>query len=142
MNPEPAEQEVSTEAQRQALDVMSAELVNKLNLMIEEQNARVQAFATQYPDAAPPAAATSWEAPQPAPAVYRPAPAPTRSVTPPPAAKQHPEPPQPAAKPHAATPPPIRPKSPAAKAKEENSIGCGPLVVIIAIIVILLRCCS
>ena len=41
--------EVSTEAQRQALDSMSEELVQKLNRMIEEQDARVKAFAVQNP---------------------------------------------------------------------------------------------
>lgn len=41
--------EVSTEAQRQALDAMSEELVQKLNRMIEEQDARVKAFAVQNP---------------------------------------------------------------------------------------------
>lgn len=37
--------EVSTEAQRQALDAMSDDLVRKLNAMIAEQDARVQEFA-------------------------------------------------------------------------------------------------
>ena len=41
--------EVSTEAQRQALDTMSEELVQKLNRMIEEQDARVKEFAVQNP---------------------------------------------------------------------------------------------
>ena len=41
--------EVSTEAQRQALDAMSEELVQKLNRMIEEQDARVKEFAVQNP---------------------------------------------------------------------------------------------
>ena len=41
--------EVSTEVQRQALDAMSEELVQKLNRMIEEQDARVKAFAVQNP---------------------------------------------------------------------------------------------
>ena len=41
--------EVSTEAQRQALDAMSEELVQKLNRMIEEQDARVREFAVQNP---------------------------------------------------------------------------------------------
>lgn len=37
--------EVSTEAQRLALDAMSEQLLQKLNHMIEEQDARVQEFA-------------------------------------------------------------------------------------------------
>ena len=45
----PENPEVSTEAQRQALDAMSEELVQKLNRMIEEQDARVKAFAVQNP---------------------------------------------------------------------------------------------
>ncbi|MDO4220618.1 MAG: hypothetical protein Q4C88_00670 [Akkermansia sp.] len=45
----PAIPEVSTEAARQALDAMSEQLVQKLNRMIEEQEARVQAFAVQNP---------------------------------------------------------------------------------------------
>lgn len=150
MNPDSStEQNVSTEAQRQALDAMSAELVGKLNCMIAEQNARVQTFASQYPDApvssAPLVEESSYRAPQapapqPAPVAPLPTPRPQRSVTPPPTAK-----------PHTETPPPIRPQKPPvakgkaaapAKDKSENSIGCGPLIVIIAIIVILLRCCS
>lgn len=144
MDNTPNEQEVSTEAQRQALDAMSGELLDKLNRMIEEQNARVQDFATQYPQAAAPAPEpVTYHAPQPEPPTEQPAeqPRPTHSVTPPPAAK-----------PRAATPPPVRPQqhTPTAKAgpaapakdKDENSIGCGKLVVIIAIIVILLRCCN
>lgn len=144
MDNTPNEQEVSTETQRQALDAMSGELLDKLNRMIEEQNARVQDFATQYPQAAAPAPEpVTYRAPQPEPPAAQPAaqPRPTHSVTPPPAAT-----------PRAATPPPVRPQqhTPAAKAKPaasatdkgENSIGCGKLVFIIAIIVILLRCCN
>lgn len=151
MNTDPStEQDVSTESQRQALDAMSADLVGKLNRMIEEQNDRVQAFATQYPQQAElmqeqmrqaqAAPAPQPAAPQPAPEMHRPSPRPTSSVTPPPVAK-----------PHAAPPPSVRPQQqPPAKSKPavpdkdkgENSIGCGKLVVIIAIIVILLRCCN
>lgn len=136
MDNKPEEQEVSTEAQRQALDAMSADLVSKLNRMIEEQNARVQEFATQYPQAAATESEpVTYHAPRPEP------PRPTHSVTPPPAVKPSPE-----------APPPARPQRhvPAAKTKStppdagkgENSIGCGKLVFIIAVIVILLRCCN
>ena len=41
--------EVSTEAARRALDAMSEQLVQKLNRMIEEQDARVREFAVQNP---------------------------------------------------------------------------------------------
>lgn len=140
MDDTPNEQEVSTESQRQALDAMSSELVDKLNRMIEEQNARVRAFATQYPQQAAPAPEpVTYHAPQPEPPAEQPRP--MHSVTPPPAAK-----------PRTEAPPPVRPQqhAPAAKVKpaapakdkDENSIGCGKLVVIIAIIVILLRCCN
>lgn len=148
MNTDPStEQDVSTESQRQALDAMSADLVSKLNNMIEEQNARVQAFATQYPQAAAPEPKpVTYHAPQPEPPAETPYPEPqrpTHNIPLPPAAKPRTVAPQPERpQQHAATPPPIRPKAPAAKGKEENSIGCGPLLVIIAIIVILLRCCN
>ncbi len=48
-NDTPHTPEVSTEAARQALDAMSEELLQKLNHMIEEQDARVQEFAVQNP---------------------------------------------------------------------------------------------
>lgn len=45
---EPNEQHVSTEAQRMALEAMSAQLVHKLNAMIREQEDRARAFAEQH----------------------------------------------------------------------------------------------
>lgn len=45
---EPNEQHVSTEAQRMALEAMSAQLVHKLNAMIREQEERARAFAEQH----------------------------------------------------------------------------------------------
>ncbi|MCQ2365476.1 MAG: hypothetical protein MJ051_08010 [Akkermansia sp.] len=155
MPPEPSvEQDVSTEAQRQALDAMSADLISKLNSMIEEQNARVQTFATQYPQQAEqmqeqmqqqtaptpaPAPAPQPEAPQPETVAYRQTPRLQKSVTPPPVAKPRTETPPPVRMQHA----PAKPKTVApAKGKDESSIGCGKLIVIIAVIVILLRCCN
>lgn len=42
--PEPEQPRVTTEPQRQALDAMSQALVQKLNLMVEEQHRRVEEF--------------------------------------------------------------------------------------------------
>ena len=44
---------VTTEPQRQALDRMSAELTDKLNMMIAEQEQRVSEFAALHPHALP-----------------------------------------------------------------------------------------
>lgn len=141
--------EVSTESQRRELDIMSAQLLDKLNTMIAEQEVRVQEFARQYPNAPIPSASDISTTPEPrAPRQPRetefrqPTPQPMRSVTPPrPAAMKRPNPePQPIL-PKSAPPLPATPVAPT-KGKEENGIGCGPLIVIISIIIILMRCCS
>lgn len=144
MDNTPEEQEVSTEAQRQALDAMSGELVDKLNHMIEEQNARVQAFATQYPQQA--AALQERLQQQEADAPTTPAPLPPAAppatcpshVSPPPHKQTRATAPEPAP----AAPQPRRAPQPKQEPEKEGSIGCGKLVFIIAVIVILLRCCN
>ena len=78
--------EVSTEAQRLALDAMSEELVQKLNRMIEEQEARVQEFAVQNPSLSSlPATPKPIELPVQAPVEEKPLPA----VPPPPMPPRH-----------------------------------------------------
>lgn len=141
--------EVSTENQRRELDIMSAQLLDKLNTMIAEQEARVQEFARQYPNAPVPSASDISTTPEPrAPRQPRetefrpPTQRPMRSVTPPrPAAMKRPATETQPILPKSAPPLPAAPAAPA-KGKEENSIGCGPLIVIICIIIILMRCCS
>ncbi len=160
--------DVSTEPQRQALDEMSRQLMERLNIMVEEQHERARAFAaTQHSlSHLPGQTNSSPELPPP------PAPLPTNvpgfslpqvPASPAPRAKRKKNPP-------VLPPHPARPKVPqefdtpapaeeagradwlrklpgAAKAaakKEGEESGCGtfPTIVAIAIIVILLRACS
>lgn len=132
-------QVVSTEAQRLALEAMSAQLVHKLNAMIAEQEERTRIFAEQHH--------THIELPQPpgpvttAPTAPLPKPPPaplqtsarqecTRSIN------MEPEF-EPAGKPLR-----IGPKKQTAKPEEENNIGLGMVIFSIIGIVILLRSCS
>lgn len=75
---EPNEQHVSTEAQRLALEAMSAQLVHKLNAMIREQEERARAFAEQHHST------LSIPQQQPIPATESVKTAPTPGVPPPP----------------------------------------------------------
>lgn len=134
--------EVSTEAQRQALDAMSAELVQKLNRMIEEQDARVQAFAVQNPSlsslpATPdPIVLPQRELPQvpQKPVVAKPAALPAEPV---PVERPIPNPPVPA---------PSRPKPKrqrqVAPNQEEKSSNIGSWVFFIVVVLIILRACT
>lgn len=56
------EPSVSTESQRRELDLMSARLLDNLNSMIAEQEARVQEFSLQQPNTK--ATPTSWNSKQ------------------------------------------------------------------------------
>lgn len=128
---------VSTEAQRLALEAMSAQLVHKLNAMIGEQEARTRAFAEQHH--------TQIELPQTLPPLAEPAPETARVLPKPP-------PPSPTANTRRASekpitvpePPPLRigPKKQTAKAEEESNIGLGMVIFSLIGIVILLRSCS
>lgn len=134
--------EVSTEAQRQALDAMSEELVQKLNRMIEEQDARVREFAVQNPSlsslpATPdPIVLPQRELPQvpQKPVVAKPAALPAEPV---PVERPIPNPPVPA---------PSRPKPKrqrqVAPNQEEKSSNIGSWVFFIVVVLIILRACT
>ena len=134
--------EVSTEAQRQALDAMSEELVQKLNRMIEEQDARVREFAVQNPSlsslpATPdPIVLPQRELPQvpQKPVVAKPAALPAEPV---PVERPFPNPPVPA---------PSRPKPKrqrqVAPNQEEKSSNIGSWVFFIVVVLIILRACT
>lgn len=145
--------QVNTDAQRRALDVMSAQLLDNLNTMIAEQEARVQEFSRQQnslsplpsPESAPMVQPQASQPPAPSEQVWHPTPEAKknqperRTVTPPPIkAKKLPQP-------HYNVPKPPLPKVSAAmneEEKKESSVGCGSIAVIIVVIVILLRACS
>lgn len=129
-------QVVSTEAQRLALEAMSAQLVHKLNAMIAEQEARTRAFAEQHH--------TRIELPQQPGQI---APAPTAPLPKPPPAPRPPSPRQeytwsPPDEPADEQPLRIGPKKQTAKPEEENNIGMGMVIFALIGIVILLRSCS
>ena len=130
-------QVVSTEAQRLALEAMSAQLVHKLNAMIAEQEARTRAFAEQHH--------TRIELPQQPGQI-----APTAPLPKPPPAPRPPSPRQeytrrtkeePAFKPEE-KPLRIGPKKQTAKPEEESNVGLGMVIFSLIGIVILLRSCA
>lgn len=130
---------VSTEAQRLALEAMSAQLVHKLNAMIAEQEARTRAFAEQHhthialpqnpePVAIEPAAPLPEPPPAPRP------PSPRQEYT-----RRTKE--EPAFKPEE-KPLHIGPKKQTAKPEEESNVGLGMVIFSLIGIVILLRSCA
>lgn len=167
MNNDEEEIGFNTEAQRRELDRMSAELLDKLNYMIAEQEARVQEFSLRQVDAPQPsptpmqwtrAAETQAAPPQPSPAVsystggkHAEDPAPRkRTVTPPPAKQQQNR--QPAKQqqnrqtPTYQAPPPLphrsTPSAAKGKDKKESSVGCGTIALVIIIISVLMKACD
>ncbi len=127
---------VSTEAQRLALETMSAQLVHKLNAMIAEQEARTRDFAEQHhTHIALPQTAEPITIVPPAP-LPKPPPAPR-----PPSPRQEYSWNEPESEPEA-KPLRIGPKKQTAKPEEENNIGLGMVIFSIIGIVILLRSCS
>ncbi len=133
---EKQQQTVSTEAQRLALEAMSAQLVHKLNSMIAEQEARTRAFAEQHhtliglPQIQTPVTTQENAGPRPK---LPPAPRRTEATC---SATEAPGPPP--------APPPLRtgPKKQTAKPEEESNIGLGMVIFSLIGIVILLRSCS
>lgn len=142
------EQHVSTEAQRMTLEAMSAQLVQKLDAMIAEQEYRAREFAAlhhstlpipmQAPVSAPAAPAYTTPA---QPVEYTPEPvvSPEAYEELPPLPQQHP---------HLnweteITPPPPR-RTPVKKNKQEedNNIGAGIVIFVIICIIMVLRSCS
>lgn len=148
---------VSTEAQRQALENMSNELIRKLNLMIQQQEQRVQEFArTHHSQLSTPAVPSLPQiqhlTPEPAPLPPTPAPAPAptparatnRTVTPPPPATRKIQPTIEGWKiPTPASATKVRnPVRKAEKAPEENNIGAGIVIFSIIGIIMLMRSCT
>lgn len=148
--------EVSTEAQRQALDTMSEELVQKLNRMIEEQDARVKEFAVQNPSLSSlPVTPDPIVLPHPAMQPQQPS-VPKPAAT---AAEQLPEEYQrPQAKerrvempekprqtppvPELKRPKPKRQRQVAPNQEEKQSSGIGSWIFFIVVVLIILRACT
>ncbi len=149
--------DVSTEPQRQALDEMSRQLVERLNDMVQEQHERASRFAAMQHSLSPLPGLPETEAQAAAPAP--PAVAAAPAVTPPTHRKGK--------RPPALPPRPALPKEPQVfeeapepeddrtdwlkkiptkpdgkKEGEESGCGTFPTIVAIIIIVILLRACS
>lgn len=122
------EQSVSTEAQRQALEAMSQELICKLNIMIQEQEARARAFAAaHHTQILPP---TPQESPDSQQAVPTP-PAPVltpRELQPAKAPERRPR--------HRTT------TSPPAQQSEESNIGMGIVIFSLIGIFMVIRSCT
>lgn len=137
------EQSVSTEAQRLALEAMSADLVHKLNLMIQEQETRAREFAAAHhhaPVNLPPQSYTPQPAPSAASYAVNTAPQPARQAPQPPPLRTTPiwdEPPPP---PRAAIP---RRRAATKPAQEEDSgIGTGTVIFALVGIILLVRSCT
>ena len=138
-----ADQNVSTEAQRQALEEMSNELVRKLNLMIQEQEQRAREFAATHHSTLPTPAAPVLNIPAPEPVAKAPAPATVYAPAqpPPPVSRreQHPSPKREQ---------PTRCSAPSPGAKktkpqeEEGNIGMGIVIFSLVGIIMLIRSCT
>ena len=138
-----ADQNVSTEAQRQALEEMSNELVRKLNLMIQEQEQRAREFAATHHSTLPTPAAPVLNIPAPEPVAKAPAPATVYAPAPPPPPvsrrEQHPSPKREQ---------PARCSAPSPGAKktkpqeEEGNIGMGIVIFSLVGIIMLIRSCT
>ena len=152
--------EVSTEAQRQALDAMSEELVQKLNRMIEEQDARVKEFAVQNPSlsslpATPdPIALPRQAAPQqPAQPQLPSVPKPSSAVTPTVeekldeydrqwAREKREQPAQPPPVPAVTRPKPKRQRQISPNPEEKQGPNIGSWIFFIVVVLIILRACT
>ena len=132
------------EQQRKALEEMSQRLLDKLDAMVAEQEARAKEFAERSHSLSSLPQGISLpelpsvpqqSVPTPAPAVQAlpPAQPKQKSVTPPPAAPQQKA---------ASAPPPVHRPVPKAEAPSEGSISVGTLVLIGAGVFLLLRSCS
>lgn len=154
--------EVSTEAQRQALDAMSEELVQKLNRMIEEQDARVKEFAVQNPSLSSlPATPEPIALPRQA-APKQPAQPQLPSVPKPPAAvtstveekldeydrqwarekREQPAQPQPPPVPAVTRPKPKRQRQISPNPEEKQGPNIGSWISFIVVVLIILRACT
>lgn len=136
------EQHVSTEAQRMALEAMSAQLIHKLNAMIAEQEARALDFARQHHTAInlPQPSANAAPIPEPEPSLATPPlpPRPMQVSTP---ATREPRLIKPALSPEER---PLRlgPKKQTTSQAEDNNIGMGIIIFSLVGIIMLLRSCT
>ncbi len=157
--------EVSTEPQRQALDEMSHQLVERLNDMVREQHERARRFAaTQHSlsplpgipgaELTPEIQASQHKTPQaPQPQTAKP----RQAAPPPPKKKQSPLPPLPFTRQEEAQEEQREPlwqhprqehnsasfPTPIEKKKgEENGCGTGTIITLIIIVLIIIRACS
>ena len=138
------DQNVSTEAQRQALEAMSAELVCKLNIMIQEQERRAREFAALHHSTLPTPAVpilTQQQPPAPTPEPQKQTPVYAPISPPPPATR----------KPQMTAPewdPPIAHSKPRSFGKKEQSqpedsnIGMGIVIFALVGIIMLIRSCT
>ena len=138
-----ADQNVSTEAQRQALEEMSNELVRKLNLMIQEQEQRARDCAATHHSTLPTPAAPVLNMPAPEPQAKAPAPAPVYTpVTPPqPVTRKEPQASPKREQPtrYSAPPPGAKKTKPQ---EEEGNIGMGIVIFSLIGIIMLIRSCT
>lgn len=138
-----ADQNVSTEAQRQALEEMSNELVRKLNLMIQEQEQRAREFAATHHSTLPTPAAPVLNIPAPEPVAKAPAPATVYAPAPPPPPVSRRE-----QQPSPKREQPTRCSAPSPRAKktkpqeEEGNIGMGIVIFSLVGIIMLIRSCT
>lgn len=142
-----ADQNVSTEAQRQALEAMSNELVRKLNLMIQEQEQREREFAATHHSTLPTPAAPHFSMPAPVQEPPRqatpPAPAPVYAPVIPPQPVTRKEPQTTPKKEQAMRPKPPPPGAGKTKSQEEDgNIGMGIVIFSLIGIIMLIRSCT
>ncbi len=144
--------DVSTESQRQALDEMSRQLVERLNDMVQEQHERARRFAAMQHSLSPlPELPPMEAAPEAAPPLPAPAPRPAT----PERRKTLPLPPRPSPpkEPQNVEAAPLRDvilhnkrpaSTPAAPAKKQEEAGCGSgtLITFIVIIILIVRSCT
>jgi hypothetical protein len=138
-----ADQNVSTEAQRQALEEMSNELVRKLNLMIQEQEQRAREFAATHHSTLPTPAAPVLNIPAPEPVAKAPAPATVYAPAspPPPVTRREQQPSPKREQPTRCSAPSPGAKKPRPQ-EEEGNIGMGIVIFSLVGIIMLIRSCT
>ena len=136
-----ADQNVSTAAQRQALEAMSNELVRKLNLMIQEQEQRARDFAATHHSTLPTPAAPVLNMPAPKPQAKAPAPVYTPVTPPQPVTTKEPQASPKREQPtrYSAPPPGAKKTKPQ---EEEGNIGMGIVIFSLIGIIMLIRSCT
>lgn len=142
--------EVNTEAQRQALDAMSADLLRKFNTMVKEQEQRAQEFSVLQHSVSHLPQTPSPVTPEPyRPAAQKPAPDAATPLPPIPDAAQRKQRRQSPPAPSPAPKPPPAPHQPASATPHKspdpvkvNEIFGKTFFIMIVVIFLLLRACS